>query len=173
MPHIHELYDFTASAYILHPTEPKICLHLHKKLNKWMHVGGHVELDEDPEQALTHEMEEETGLKRDQYEIIQVHDQPATDGHKQMPLPINVNVHPMKDSILPNHKHIDLVFLVKSKTDALKPQEGESQKIGWFTRKEIEDLKASEKLFPGNYNTCVWILDHPKLKSVVADPKKK
>ncbi len=52
MPHIHELYDFTASAYILHPTESKILLLLHKKLGKWLQPGGHIELSEDPLQAL-------------------------------------------------------------------------------------------------------------------------
>ncbi len=63
MAHIHEHYDFTVSAYVLHPTQPKIALHFHKKLFKWLQFGGHVELDEDPAQALTHELLEEAGFK--------------------------------------------------------------------------------------------------------------
>lgn len=156
MPHIHELYDFTSSAYVMHPTEPKICFHLHKKFNKWMQIGGHIELDEDPEEALLHEMEEEAGLSRDQYDIIELHDQPQSEGYKQLPLPINVNVHPITDT----HKHIDLVFLVKSKTDVLNPQKGESQDIQWFTREEVEQLKDDGQLFPGNYSTCIWIFEN-------------
>lgn len=155
MPHIHDLYDFTVSAYIVHPIEPKICLHLHKKFNKWMQIGGHVELNEDPLEALTHEMEEEAGLHRDKYKILQLFDQPQGSGYKQLPLPININVHPIEGV----HQHIDIVYLVRSKVTVFKPQPNESQDIRWFTREQIEELKNKNMLQPGNYSTCIWILD--------------
>jgi 8-oxo-dGTP pyrophosphatase MutT (NUDIX family) len=56
MPHIHEKYDFTVSAMIMHHSEPKLGLHFHKKLRKWLQAGGHIELHEDPLQALEHEL---------------------------------------------------------------------------------------------------------------------
>ena len=61
MPHLHELYDFVVSAFIVH--DDKVLLVHHPKYDKWIPMGGHVELDEDPETALFREIEEETGLE--------------------------------------------------------------------------------------------------------------
>ena len=49
MAHIHEKIDFTASVYIVR--DNRVLLHMHKKLNMWLPPGGHIELDEDPNQA--------------------------------------------------------------------------------------------------------------------------
>ena len=35
----------------------------HRKLDKWLPLGGHIELDEDPEQAAVREAREESGLE--------------------------------------------------------------------------------------------------------------
>ena len=61
MPHIHELIDFTVGVYIVH--DSKVLLVHHKKFDKWLSVGGHIELHEDPEEALFREVKEETGLE--------------------------------------------------------------------------------------------------------------
>ncbi len=58
MPHIHELIDFTVAIFIVR--ERKVLLILHRKLNKWLPVGGHIELDEDPEIAALRGMTEMT-----------------------------------------------------------------------------------------------------------------
>ena len=49
MAHIHEKIDFTVAIFVVH--EEKILLIHHRKLGKWLPLGGHIELDEDPEQA--------------------------------------------------------------------------------------------------------------------------
>jgi len=155
MPHINELYDFTVSAYIMHPTEPKLCLHYHKKLRKWLQPGGHIELNEDPLQALEHELLEETGLTIKQYNIIEPTDQPRPRNTKKIPLPININVH-SNDSM---HSHIDYVFLVKSSTVKLLPQQGESPIIEWLTIDEIYKKHKSGDVFDGTLDICQWIFD--------------
>ena len=54
MPHIHNQpgqHDICVSGYIVKITEgaePRIILHKHRKLNKLLQFGGHVELDETP-----------------------------------------------------------------------------------------------------------------------------
>ena len=100
---------------ILHPSEPKLCLHYHKKLRKWLQPGGHIELSEDPIEALVHELQEEADLSENQYDIIEPAKQPHPRGEKTTPLPIHLNVHAFNDS----HKHIDFQYLVKSKVTAL------------------------------------------------------
>ena len=49
MAHIHEKIDFTTSVFIVR--NGKVLLHKHKKLGIWLQPGGHIELDEDPNQA--------------------------------------------------------------------------------------------------------------------------
>lgn len=46
MPHIHPLIDFTVGAFIVN--NGRVALIHHKELKKWLSVGGHIELDEDP-----------------------------------------------------------------------------------------------------------------------------
>ena len=60
MAHIHEKIDFTVSICIVH--ENKVLLLMHKKLHIWLPPGGHIELDEDPNEAVLREAKEETGL---------------------------------------------------------------------------------------------------------------
>ena len=49
MAHIHEKIDFTVAIFVVH--DGKILLIHHRKLNKWLPLGGHIELDEEPEIA--------------------------------------------------------------------------------------------------------------------------
>ena len=51
MPHIHALYDFVITVFIVH--EDKVLLVNHPKYDKWIPMGGHIELNEDPETALS------------------------------------------------------------------------------------------------------------------------
>ena len=50
MPHIHEKIDFTVAIFVVH--DRKILVIHHRKLDKWLPLGGHIELEEDPEQAV-------------------------------------------------------------------------------------------------------------------------
>ena len=61
MPHIHEKIDFTVSLFIVEGE--KVLLVHHKKLDRWLPIGGHIELDEDPEQATRGSLRE---ARRDQ-----------------------------------------------------------------------------------------------------------
>jgi hypothetical protein len=50
MPHIHDLMDFTVEAFVVYKS--RVLLIYHKQLKKWLPLGGYIELDENPEQAL-------------------------------------------------------------------------------------------------------------------------
>lgn len=59
------LKHFTATGYIVSKfnNEFKVLLHKHKKLNIWIGIGGHVEENENPVEAVLREVKEETNLK--------------------------------------------------------------------------------------------------------------
>ena len=132
MPHIHELIDFAVAAYIVF--ENKVLLVDHKKLKTWMPVGGHIELNEDPVEALVREVREESGLD---VELIGGNVAPEGLGDESKPLiaPIYMDAH----SISETHKHIGLFYFAKATTDQVKLAEQEHNAIRWFTKEELED----------------------------------
>src|SRR5262245_29792113 len=71
--HIHEKIDFTVSIFVVE--HRKVLLIHHRNLNQWLPLGGHIELDEDPETAAYREAFEESGL-----EIELVGERPPTTG---------------------------------------------------------------------------------------------
>lgn len=156
MPHVHDLYDFTVSAFIVH--DGKVLLLHHKKLNTWLQPGGHIELDEDPEQALFREIEEETGLTKTSLKIIEPQGRALpfnlNSKHKRLPLPFDLNVHPFGDH--PTHKHIDLCYLIKSSTDFINQNLVESNDLRWFS---VDDLTtAKDELLEDIYVRALFVL---------------
>jgi 8-oxo-dGTP pyrophosphatase MutT (NUDIX family) len=60
MPHIHDKIDFTVAIFVVQ--QAQVLLVHYRALDKWLPLGGHIELDEDPEQAALREVREESGL---------------------------------------------------------------------------------------------------------------
>lgn len=154
MPHIHELFDYTVSAYIVHPSEPRILLVKHRKIGKWLQPGGHIELDENPLQALTHELEEETGLNPADYTLLQP-DQPTGLTHTiQLPVPFHINQHAFDN----NHQHIDLAYIAQSQTDKITNQPDGADDIRWCTLEDMKAFVEVEEMFPDTLHVCEWVL---------------
>ncbi|MEN9560936.1 MAG: hypothetical protein RIQ56_209 [Candidatus Parcubacteria bacterium] len=132
MAHIHEKIDFTASVYIVR--ENKVLLHMHKKLNIWLPPGGHIELDEDPNQAAIREAKEEVGL-----DIRLIGDQRAyvDTPYKQRDLipPRFLNRHFI--DLESGHEHVDMAFFARANEGEPRPEE-EGGIIRWFSQAELE-----------------------------------
>lgn len=60
MPHIHEKIDFAVDVFVVY--KDTVLIRKHDKYDKWLAVGGHIELDEDHNQAALREVKEEVGL---------------------------------------------------------------------------------------------------------------
>jgi 8-oxo-dGTP pyrophosphatase MutT (NUDIX family) len=76
MAHIHtepNQHDFTASAFIVRDDmdEPRVLLHMHRKLGRLLQPGGHIELHEHPWDSIAHELQEETGYMLADVEVLQ------------------------------------------------------------------------------------------------------
>ena len=130
MPHIHELIDFTVDAFIVY--DKKVLLVFHKKHNMWLQIGGHVELNEDPDEALFREVKEECGLE---VEIIGER-QPKFEmkGTKFLYTPNFMNIHDINET----HKHIGLIYFAKAKSDKFTLAEKEHNDIRWFTKEDLD-----------------------------------
>jgi len=61
MPHIHDKIDFTVEVFVVY--NKKVLLRKHDKYKKWLSVGGHIELDENPNEAAIREVKEEVGIE--------------------------------------------------------------------------------------------------------------
>ena len=160
MAHIHTNpgeHDLTVSAFIVRTDfdEPKIMLHMHKKLGKWLQFGGHVELNENPWQALTHELMEESGYQIDRLKLIEIAESPNLDSSTEHPIPFSVNTHAFSET----HNHTDLAYaFTADEAPSSKPLENESTNIRLFTRIGIMALSENE-IFEGTKRQCLFVFD--------------
>ena len=130
MAHIHELIDFIINAYIIY--KGKVLLIYHKKLNKWLPIGGHIELDEDPEEALFREVKEECGLE---IKILGEKPKIQSKGTKFLYPPVFLDIHDISDI----HKHIGLYYFAKAKSDNVVLDKKEHSEIRWFSREDLDN----------------------------------
>jgi 8-oxo-dGTP pyrophosphatase MutT (NUDIX family) len=132
MPHIHKLYDFVVSAFIVHAR--RVLLVYHKKYKEWLPIGGHIDLDEDPEIALYKEIREECGLE---VRILASKPPIAHSGVKPILTPSYMDVHRIQGV----HKHIAFVYFGVSKSDRVKLHEREHREFRWVNRRELREPK--------------------------------
>jgi 8-oxo-dGTP pyrophosphatase MutT (NUDIX family) len=115
---------FTASALVVDKTSGKFLLHLHKKLNKWLQFGGHLDYETDLSLSALREAKEETGLT--DLEFYPKESQP-------FPLDIDVHVIP-EGKERPEHFHLDFRYLLTTQNpNAVMVDEAqESNTFKWF-----------------------------------------
>jgi len=129
---------FTASIYIVH--KDKVLLHLHKKYNKMLPLGGHIEANELPEEACIREAQEESGL------IINLYnsnlDGPLSNSFKAShEKPLLKPMHMILCEVNPEHYHIDLNYYATTDSYHLNPLEGESNLLYWYTKEELNEVQ--------------------------------
>jgi 8-oxo-dGTP pyrophosphatase MutT (NUDIX family) len=132
MPHIHDLIDFVVSIFIVNKN--KVLLVHHRQLNRWLPIGGHIELNEDPEEALFREVKEECGLE---IEVLACKPNIKSEGTKFLYTPSFLDIHKISET----HKHVELVYFAKSKSDKFVFNKEEHKDIRWFGG---EDLSKPE-----------------------------
>lgn len=127
-PHIHRLYDFVVSVFIVH--RDRVLLVYHKRYHEWLPIGGHIELNEDPEQALYREIREECGLR---VKILAPTPAIAHRGVKPMPVPAYVDVHRI-DAV---HRHIAFVYFGRAQSSKVRLHEREHKSYAWLSQADL------------------------------------
>jgi 8-oxo-dGTP pyrophosphatase MutT (NUDIX family) len=121
----------TASAWIVAKEERSALLLHHRKLDKWLQPGGHVDGEEIPEQAALREVYEETGLT----------------GLSPEPDLFDVDIHeiPARDET-PDHLHYDMRFLVVLPRIVPPRRNHESHDVRWHPIDAIDELTTEESI---------------------------
>ena len=149
MPHLHNepgQHDVTVSAFIIRQEngEPELLLHQHKKLGIWLQPGGHVELKENPWQALQHEVLEETGYELHQLKLLQ----PEPVGlllEKSIlhPVPAVSSTHGF--DAWPDHYHTDSAYFFTTDASPSGPiGDNESNLLTWFDEKSLKAIPQDD-----------------------------
>ena len=132
MPHIHDKIDFTVAIFVVQ--EHKVLLVHHRKLDKWLPLGGHIELDEDPEQAALREAQEESG-----YEVELLGERPPTTepGTRALIAPRFLDIHRINSS----HEHIGMIYWARPRSGTASLAAEEHHDLRWCTAEELDTLQ--------------------------------
>lgn len=124
--------NFCASVFVIDPATKKILLVFHNKFKKWVQPGGHIELDETPEETALREVYEETGLK---VQIIGEHF-PREDDFIR---PLGIQKNRGSDGEL----HIDIIYAaIPISVIDVNNFDEEIGDVRWFSREELEEIEV-------------------------------
>ena len=114
----------TASAWIVDPQRLRVVLLHHRKLERWLQLGGHVDGDPDVRRSALREAREESGLRTlraiaDDIYDIDVHRIPAR-------------------GVEPEHDHYDLRFALEADPREPLVRNEESHDVRWIALTDLE-----------------------------------
>jgi len=132
MPHIHEKIDFTVAIFVVE--DSRVLLIHHRQLDKWLPLGGHIELDEDPEMAALREAREESGLE---VELIGERPPITEPGTRALIAPRFLDIHRINKT----HEHIGLIYWARPVSGAIALSANEHHDIRWCSAAELEKLQ--------------------------------
>jgi 8-oxo-dGTP pyrophosphatase MutT (NUDIX family) len=142
----------TSSAWIISRESRAVLLTHHRKLERWLQLGGHTDGEENVLASALREAEEESGLtgfvalpRRGTPEIfdVDVHEIPAFGSE-------------------PAHAHHDIRFLLEvSDRQPIEHQRVESKEVRWFQAEGIEGFLAEESLIRMARKAARWLSRSP------------
>jgi 8-oxo-dGTP pyrophosphatase MutT (NUDIX family) len=121
----------TASALVVDARIERALLTHHKKLGRWLQLGGHCDGDANLAGAALREAREESGI----------------EGLAVLPRPIDLDVHaiPARPGE-PEHLHLDTRFLVIAAEGVRERVSEESHELRWFRPEEARRLEIDASL---------------------------
>ena len=132
----------TGAAWILSTDRRRCLLTHHRKLDRWLQLGGHADGQWHVEEVALREAREESGLTR--FDIVPI------DG-VVMPFDLDVHVIPARydahgQLIEDAHEHHDIRFLMIAHSTTISRVSEESHELAWFTPDEVLDCTNEESI---------------------------
>lgn len=120
----------TASLFII-DAAGRLLLHHHRRLGKWLQMGGHLEPGESALEAALREGAEESGLR----------------DLKAEPGILDLDIHPIPAGKgEPDHRHFDVRYLARTSTpESITIDAAESLDLRWVTLADAVTLMATEE----------------------------
>jgi 8-oxo-dGTP pyrophosphatase MutT (NUDIX family) len=139
---------FTSSAWIVSRERRAALLTHHRKLERWLQLGGHVDGDPDVLASALREAEEESGLSG--FIALPRNEQPEI-------LDVDIHAIPARGAE-PAHAHFDVRFLFEvSDAQPIHRQETESKEVRWFAPAEVEERFKEESLLRMARKADEWL----------------
>ena len=129
----------TASAWIVSADRRRFLLTHHRKLGRWLQLGGHADGDPDVFAVALREAREESGME--------TFDWLGAPGDGSDPVPIDVDVHriPARPGE-PAHEHHDIRFLLAARPGQELKISAESVALKWFAWERLESDFSEQSL---------------------------
>jgi len=121
----------TASALVIDESRGKGLLTFHRKLERWLQLGGHCDGDANLPGAALRESLEESGI----------------EGLEIDPRPVDVDIHVIparRDE--PAHLHLDTRFFVYAPAGARETASEESNELGWFDAAGLRGIETDDSV---------------------------
>lgn len=122
----------TGSAWIVDATRTRTLLTHHRKLDKWLQLGGHADGDPDLAAVALREAREESGLSPLRVVAVELFD---VDRHW---------IPPRKTD--PGHYHYDFRFLIEADSNEPLTVSSESKDLAWVDIASVASLNPEESM---------------------------
>lgn len=121
----------TASCFIVDPASKRLLLHHHRRLDRWLQMGGHIENGETARAAALREGSEESGL---------------SDLELVVPGVFDIDVHSIPaGNEEPEHAHFDVRYIARTmRPESIKLTEAESNELAWVDLDRAVSLMSEE-----------------------------
>lgn len=123
---------FTGSAWIVNPDKSKILMTHHKKIGKWVQLGGHADDEEDLLKVSQREAKEESGLNNfvilsKEIFDMDIHEVPSIGSE-------------------PKHLHYDIRFLLEANPEESIIVSDESYDVAWIELDKIQQINSEDSI---------------------------
>lgn len=136
----------TASAWILSADRTQCLLTHHRKLDRWLQLGGHVDGEPHVHRSALREAQEESGMQH--FDLL-------APGGERMPLDLDVHPIPARPGE-PEHLHWDVRFLFVAREGQPLVVSKESKALAWVPRAELAAFVGEESVLRLERTAAQW-----------------
>lgn len=132
----------TAAAWILSNDRGRVLLTHHRKLDRWLQLGGHADGQWQVEEAALREARQESGIAKFRFLPIDGVIMPFDIDIHEIPARYDAAGHLVEDT----HEHHDLRFLFIADSEEPVQVSEESHDVRWCTPAEVRELTDEESI---------------------------